>query len=267
MTTTTTIESTPIMIQSSLDQQVNHWLYSIHPLRLRLVSPRQSMQQAFLAPDGLPLKLHRASGAWMPQFDLLAPVTENGPANDDDNNRVRVELIKRSHERRGPVLHRPFFYVDDWTILSRQVYQLSSNSSYPNPPALIQVRPCSLGRMRIFLQLAAAFKMLTETMMVSEGDLDELKRYLSDEYLFRFALMQIISFAHAILSFMAFKNDGNAQRTVRRLRCLKYRSNFCFSCQITTIQRGIRKSDSGKGARVLLACRVARLSLTPLHQA
>jgi hypothetical protein len=40
-----------------------------------------------------------------------------------------------------------------------------------------------------------------------ENELDEIKRYLSDEYIYRFLLMQVISVVHMVLAGLAFKND------------------------------------------------------------
>jgi hypothetical protein len=55
------------------------------------------------------------------------------------------------------------------------------------------VKPASLGRFRTFAQAEGAFATLLATGLVGSADLDELKRYVSDEYIWRFALMQAIS--------------------------------------------------------------------------
>ena len=55
------------------------------------------------------------------------------------------------------------------------------------------MKRASLGRSRTFTQVELAFNTLLSTGLVGDGDLDEIKRYLSDEYLWRFALMQAIS--------------------------------------------------------------------------
>ena len=84
---------------------------------------------------------------------------------------------------------------------------LSNDMDFPDPPAKLELTMISLGRIRIFMIIDMSMKMLSDMNFVSDGDLDEIRRYLSDEYIFRFILMQAIGVAHTILSFMAFKND------------------------------------------------------------
>ena len=161
----------------------NCWRYSYHPLRLRLVAPVQEFPHRTLEVDNLVVNLHQTGSAYLPSSE------------------------RKGSGRTGPLLHRPWFYVDDWTVLNRQLVELSPRLDYPDPPAKLQIKSAQLGRMRIFNMLSMVMNQFVETGMFSSGDLDEIKRYLSDEWMWRFALMQFISLAHAILSYLAFKND------------------------------------------------------------
>ena len=208
---------------------VSHWKFSSHPLRLRLVAPLLAVPRdvVFLHPDGQRLWLQRVN----PHFFSPPAVEdmEHPPAESAGSGALRglvqatrsnpYQLHRRlghfersmvdrhTQERVGTLVHRPYFYVDDWTVLRRQLMMLSENMSYPDPSVALHLSVVSLGRMRAYKMADLAFKYMLELHVLSDGDLDELRRYMSDEYMFRFLLMQAIGLAHTVLSFMAFKND------------------------------------------------------------
>ena len=218
---------------------VSHWKFSAHPLRLRVVAPQTPVPDGAvrLAPDGLALRVHRANPHFFapPEDDIIISQQKSGivPSTARENglgasNTHDIEAAgvssdayiqhRRSHNfdrntvdqlsgARSVLLYRPFFFVDDWTVLRRQLMLLSNDMDFPDPPAKLELTMISLGRMRIFKMIEMSMKMISDMNFVSDGDLDEIRRYLSDEYIFRFILMQAIGVAHTILSFMAFKND------------------------------------------------------------
>ena len=105
--------------------------------------------------------------------------------------------------------------MDDFTLTRRHTRELSTNLSFPDPFVRLEVKPRSLGAFRVFMQLDFALESLVGSGVLNRDDLDEMiKRYLTDEYMWRFALMQLISLVHAVLSFMAFKNDGDSRKTL-----------------------------------------------------
>jgi hypothetical protein len=131
----------------------NHWRFSHHPLRLRMVAPPVPLASPSLPPDGLRLLLHQASARFFAPTDPKA---------------ARPRLAK--------LLFRPWFFVDDWTVLARQTVELSDSLSHPDPPAKVQLKGSSLGRFRVFEALKGAFKLFTDTGAVDDDDLDEIKR-------------------------------------------------------------------------------------------
>lgn len=76
-----------------------------------------------------------------------------------------------------------------------------------------------------------AFNTLLSTGLVGDGDLDEIKRYLSDEYLWRFALMQAISMGKRNKKEMNSTNGGIWEREVKHMGIVEKMGDFCFYLQ------------------------------------
>jgi len=159
------------------DAAVNHWRYSYHPLRLRLAAPLAAIGEAWLAPDGLRLRLHRANDRFLPRVgDEGGRGRRDAGGGDRGGGKRGSEATKRRGEAPVVVVHRPFWYVDDWTVLGRQTVPLSSDPARPDPAARLEVKAATLGRMRTFTLVATSLATLTGTGLVSGGDVDEIKR-------------------------------------------------------------------------------------------
>jgi len=122
--------------------------------------------------------------------------------------------------------YRPSFYVDDLALRhSSQIelappnitdtnkssnhegihHQRNNKNSKPPIPMNIKITFQSPIKHTILNQLNQAFQ-LAETFL-SHHELDELRYFIEDEYIFRFILTQIISILHLVLDYLAFSDE------------------------------------------------------------
>ena len=106
------------------------------------------------------------------------------------------------HARR----YAPHFYVETFNLLRKHANPLSSDLSKAHPNLRLKLKPISLGRHRMTRQMDALFSQMGGILGLDD-ELDELRELLSDERIFRFIVMQIISFLHIVFDLLAFKND------------------------------------------------------------
>ena len=133
-----------------------HYLYSGRMCELRLVPDSTPHRQPHYASDGLPIGSHV------------------------DHHKMR---------------YAPHFYVETFNLLRKHALPLASNISRPHPTLRLKLKPISLGRHRMTRQVETLFDTFGELLSLDD-ELDELRELLSDERMFRFVVMQIISFLH-----------------------------------------------------------------------
>lgn len=152
---------------SSLKSKVQHWKYAIEPLQIRTIN----LNDVVLESNFLPQLLHEV------------------PARQ-----VAEQLY-----------YEPIVFIDEFCIQSRSYLPMSRNTSTPNPKLKLKITPTST--------LMFAFKKLLVEIMkilgpiVGESELEEMKFWFSDDYLFRYLLSQLIVWIHIIFEFLAFRQD------------------------------------------------------------
>ena len=97
---------------------------------------------------------------------------------------------------RATLLHRAILAA------AQHAAPLSGDISRAHPRLKLKLKPISLGRHRIQRQLAQAFEILGSSLGLGD-ELDEVRELMSEERLYRFVLMQIISFLHIVFDILA----------------------------------------------------------------
>ena len=139
------------------------------------------------------------------ELRLVGDATPHGHTHFPDGQPIGSAIDTRLRR------YSPHFYVETFNLLRKHANPFSSNISKAHPMLRLKMKPISLGRHRATRQAEQAFSMLGETLMLGE-ELDEIRELLSDERIFRFVVMQIISLLHVIFDVLAFKNDIGKQR-------------------------------------------------------
>lgn len=111
----------------------------------------------------------------------------------------------------GKVYHLPTFYVDDVALKYSSQVQLAPPEDEkvhgPRPPTSLSIQLSIISPQRhvFHRQLEIGFSMLENILNVNE--LDEIRHMISDEYIYRFILTQIITMIHIYLDYMAFRDE------------------------------------------------------------
>lgn len=102
--------------------------------------------------------------------------------------------------------YAPSIYVDDLSLQRSAQIELAPPED-GKPPVQLQVKLSSLSPVMDSLnrQTHAAFETV-ETMLPGE-ELDEIRYFLQDERLYRFALTQVISYLHLTFDYLAFRDE------------------------------------------------------------
>ena len=138
-----------------------YWKFGVHPLVLRYVHMDIPLEEAFL-PELMEILNERH----------VYSTTEKGSG-----------YYVRKYE--------PVVWIDEVSITQSPLLELSSNTSMPAPTCRIKFTPATL--------LHFAFKKTVREVLVilgrflEEGELDEIRWYLSDDRLFRYFLSQMIA--------------------------------------------------------------------------
>mmetsp|Transcript_5270 Transcript_5270/g.10056 ORF Transcript_5270/g.10056 Transcript_5270/m.10056 type:complete len:665 (+) Transcript_5270:102-2096(+) len=110
------------------------------------------------------------------------------------------------------VYHLPTFYVDDVALKHSSHIQLApppqdDKVHEPRPPTNLSIQLSIISPLRhvFHRQLEIGFTMLEN--ILNADEIDEIRHMISDEYIYRFILTQIISMVHIYLDYMAFRDE------------------------------------------------------------
>ena len=162
------------IVQRQQNSEVPHFKYHRQPIVLRLVADDQLYQvQHPVRGDGLILTLYQL-------------------------------------HRNGIIYHRPTLYVDDVALKHSSQIQLAppeEQANNPRPPIAVSIQLSIISPLRHVghRQLDIGFGVAES--ILHPDELDELRHMISDEYMHRFILTQIISFVHIYLDYMAFRDE------------------------------------------------------------
>uniref|UniRef100_A0A7S3Q1K8 Cleft lip and palate transmembrane protein 1-like protein n=1 Tax=Chaetoceros debilis TaxID=122233 RepID=A0A7S3Q1K8_9STRA len=159
--------------------KVPHYKYSRQPVVLRLVIDDQL-------------------------YPLHAPIRGDGIK--------MMALPRKYHSPEDMHMYQPIFHVDDVALKHSSQIQMGppqdeESDEPPKPPVKLRVNLSIISPLRhaVHVQLGTVFSMLES--LFSNGELDEIRHMISDEYLYRFILTQLISYIHIYLDVMAFRNE------------------------------------------------------------
>ncbi len=155
--------------------QVQHWKYGLHPLVVRWVHFGNNALQSSRV-DVLNLHLH-----------------------------TRRMPISGEASRVYQYTYEPLLYVDDLSLMRKDLLVMSENVSWPDPKLRFRFTPTSVA-------MHAYKSMMTNVMEMAERVLgeverDELRYWMSDERLTRYLLTQAITMLHLLLEYLAFRDD------------------------------------------------------------
>lgn len=105
-----------------------------------------------------------------------------------------------------PGLYQPRLYVDEMALRASSSIEIAQDGS-GRKPFFLRVKLSIIGSMRDTISLQASSGIQIAEKYLNDEEMDEIKWFLSDEKLFRFALTQVISFVHIWFDILAFKND------------------------------------------------------------
>lgn len=170
----TIVELTRIVEWRGGEDKVPHYKYHRQPIVLRLVADDQV-------------------------YPIRNPMRGDG---------LRLHLMQNSKD--GKVYHRPTFHVDDVALKHSSQIQLAppeEQERNPRPPINVSIQLSIISPQRhvAHRQLLLGFEMAEKILRPNE--LDELRHMISDDYIYRFILTQIISFIHVYLDYAAFRDE------------------------------------------------------------
>jgi hypothetical protein len=108
--------------------------------------------------------------------------------------------------------YRPPFHVDDAALRHSSQIELApppplESEATPRPPVSIQIKLKIVTPLRHVLHRQMNLGMNIAEAMLNEDELDEIRFLISDEYMYRFVLTQIITVVHIWLDYLAFRNE------------------------------------------------------------
>ncbi len=165
------VSSSGALNKSEKISRAAHWKYSLIPLTVRIVDFNRSI---FPSRD-LPHLLHQ-----------LVAHRQNHPA---------------------PHYYEPIFFEDDVTLRRRQCLLMSRNVSNPHPK--LQLHLVATSPLYFFFKKMQQQILLKISEFLGEDEVDQIKLSLSDEYIYRHVLSQVISWIHIYLQYHAFRQDLN----------------------------------------------------------
>lgn len=157
---------------------VPYYKYSKQPILLRLVLDHQ-------------------------RYSLSAPFRGDG---------YRMNIVRVDQK----LYHTPPFEIDDTALKQSSQIQMASDGR--NKPAMdVNIHLSIISPQRhVFHRLLAMTISMAENVF-NGVELDELKHFVSDEYIYRFLLTQVIGFVHLYLDYLAFRDEIRFYRGKRNM--------------------------------------------------
>lgn len=156
-----------------------HWKYGYHPLTIRYTHyGALVLGNPFLASLGYVFG-HR-----------FVPIAPSNPSS-------RSNLFQMTYE--------PILFVDDIALLRRHEIEMSRNVSRTSPKMRLKFAPTS----SLHFGFKKTMTVVLDVMrgLLNEPEVEEIKYWMSDERLYRYFVSQVITIAHVILEYLAFRDD------------------------------------------------------------
>lgn len=102
--------------------------------------------------------------------------------------------------------YRPPFEIDDSALKHSSQIELASDGR-DRPPVDVKIHLSIVSPQRHVFHRLLGMSMSMAEQVLSGAELDEIRHFVSDEYLYRFLLTQIIGFVHVYLDYLAFRDE------------------------------------------------------------
>ncbi len=103
--------------------------------------------------------------------------------------------------------YNPIFYVDDVALRHRSQVELAPQTTNEKPPVSLKIKLSFIKPVRHVIQSQITLGLRMAEKLLKPNELDELRYLISDEYMYKFVITQIIGFLHLALDSLAFKNE------------------------------------------------------------
>lgn len=190
-----------------------YWKYGRKPIVIKYLD----LEEKIFPSDILPSLALRLSTRYTRNTYFTNDTTgETLRINEDETIGHRNNIFTAAQRKYDPV-----FFIDDATLLKSQSFRigreppLNSRNSTPSPP--FPGIPLTIRYTSITPIFYGYKKMISETLKILENnffvnsennnEIEELKFWLSDEYLERFLWTQLITLIHLTLEYLAFIDD------------------------------------------------------------
>jgi hypothetical protein len=163
----TTFDLTRI-VQRQQGLLIPHYKYSKQPIVIRLILDNQN-------------------------YNMHAPFRGDG---------YQMSMLRINNQ----LYYRPPFEVDDTALKQSSQIELASDGS-DRPPVDVKIHLSTISPQRHVFHRLLGISMSMAEQVLSGPELDEIRHFVSDEYLYRFLLTQIIGFVHVYLDYLAFRDE------------------------------------------------------------
>lgn len=180
----TLFDLTRIINQSQNEEFASYYKYYKQALVLRVVTDTE------LYPVHNPV---RGDG-----YGMIIDDTSNHIINYKNDNNDQSP----SHQH----YYRPLFYVDDIALRHSSQVELASQDT-GKPPVKLIIKISFITPFRDVVQRQLSLSMKMAEQLLRQNELDEIRYMISDEYMYKFILTQIIGLIHLSLDYLAFKNE------------------------------------------------------------
>lgn len=126
-----------------------------------------------------------------------------------DQNQLLLSQVH--HYNQSYYFYRPIFYVDDVALRHNSQIELgpppTTKDDEIKPPVTLNIKLSFMTPMRHIIQRQIELSLYMAGQLFRPNELDELRYLISDEYMYKFIITQIIGFIHLTLDYLAFKNE------------------------------------------------------------
>ena len=123
----------------------------------------------------------------------------NAPFRGDG---YQMSMLRINHQ----LYYRPPFEIDDSALKDSSQIELASDGK-GRPPVDVKIHLSIISPQRHVFHRLLGMSMSMAEQFLSGAELDEIRHFVSDEYLYRFLLTQIIGFVHVYLDYLAFRDE------------------------------------------------------------
>jgi hypothetical protein len=105
------------------------------------------------------------------------------------------------------LFYEPILYLDDVNLLKSQCLRINTNLSAPDPKITFKIVATTPAYFSVKMLEEIVFGQIEHLGVLGETELEDMRRMVSDDYLYRYLLTIAISWVHIYLEYVAFRHD------------------------------------------------------------